>query len=439
MFSYYILSAIRNFRQDMAFFLLIVATIGLGIGATMTAATVIHVMSGDPIPERSASLFVPHLDPLPLRYHQYPGAPDPSDYLTWPDAMAIVRADVGLHQAAMAGGSTFMRPVGGQAGRPSSVNGRLTTFDFFEMFGVPFEHGSGWTAVDDESRSRVIVLTTAMAVKLFGNTNCIGTSVRLADDDFRIIGVVPNWHPSPLFYGDPAAKSFDAADQFFIPLTTAIDTGITVNGNTTVWGDSSNMKAMLTSPTTTWLQVWVQLANTQQQIAFKTFLTNYVAQQRDLGRYERPVSEVHVFRLMDYMRHLGLVPYDVLLQFWVSVGFLLICVTNIIGLLLSKFMSRRGEVSIRRAMGASKVDIFFQFGVESALIGVLGGVLGLFIAQFGLYLVRSRPDDYAHLAHMDTAMLALTFALAITATFVAGMLPAWRACHIQPSLQMKSH
>jgi putative ABC transport system permease protein len=62
----------------------------------------------------------------------------------------------------------------------------------------------------------------------------------------------------------------------------------------------------------------------------------------------------------------------------------------------------------------------------------------LLVAQFGLWSVRHRPDDYAQLAFMDTQMLAGTLILAIAASMLAGLLPAWRACHIVPAMQLKT-
>ena len=67
-----------------------------------------------------------------------------------------------------------------------------------------------------------------------------------------------------------------------------------------------------------------------------------------------------------------------------------------------------------------------------------GGVLGLLIAQLGLWSVRHRPDDYAQLAQMDVSMLLGTLVLAIAANILAGLLPAWRACRVAPVLQLKT-
>lgn len=67
-----------------------------------------------------------------------------------------------------------------------------------------------------------------------------------------------------------------------------------------------------------------------------------------------------------------------------------------------------------------------------------GGLLGLALAELGLWSVRQRPDDYAHLAQMDTPMLVVTIALAVGISVLAGLLPAWRACRIPPALQLKT-
>jgi putative ABC transport system permease protein len=132
------------------------------------------------------------------------------------------------------------------------------------------------------------------------------------------------------------------------------------------------------------------------------------------------------------------VPDDLHLQLWLAIGFLGVCMVNIIGLLLAKFLRRSGEISVRRALGARKRDIFLQLGIESAVIGIAGGTLGLMLAEFGLWTVRQRPDGYAKLAQMDPGMLLATFALAVVASVLAGLLPAWRACHVTPALQLKT-
>ena len=433
MFGYYLDLALRSLKRNKVLTALMVLAIGLGIGASMTMLTVLHVMDGDPLPGRSAHLYYPHIDPLPLKYPSGEKH-DPSDNFTWPDAMALLKAHRAERQAAMSGGSVLVRPA--QPGsQPFLARGRYATTDFFAMFGVPFLQGQGWPAADDEARARVVVLEESLARKLFGNVDVIGKTVRLGESDFRVIGVSADWHPQPMFYADRNGSAFGQADQFFLPLATAVDLKLDLKGGTDSW---VNGAADLTGASTSWLQVWVQLSDQAHATAYRQFLADYSTRQKALGRFERPASNAKLYSLIQWLQHEDLVPADVRLQTWLALGFLLVCLVNIVALLLAKFLRRSAEVSVRRALGARRRDIFLQFGIESAVIGIVGGVLGLAIAQLGLWSVRQRPDDYAHLAQMDVGMLLSTFALAIVASVAAGLLPAWRACCVVPALQLKT-
>jgi len=140
---------------------------------------------------------------------------------------------------------------------------------------------------------------------------------------------------------------------------------------------------------------------------------------------------------MQWLDYNQVVPDDVRLQTWLALGFLLVCLVNTVGLMLAKFMRRAGELGVRRALGASKRSMFAQLLVESGVVGLAGGIGGLLLALLGLWLVRRQPADYAALAQLDPAMLLVTFVLALGASLLAGLLPAWRACQIAPALQLK--
>jgi putative ABC transport system permease protein len=435
MIGYYLDLALNSLRRTPVLTGLMVLAISLGIGASMTMLTVLHVMTDDPLPGRSAHLYTPHLDPLPLKYASVSAGRDASANLTWPDAMALLAAHRATHQAAMAGGRLQVHPAN-SALRPFYADGRYTTKDFFTMFGVPFRQGHGWRSSDDTAGAHVVVLAESLAHKLFGNGDAIGRMVRLDDDDFRVIGVTTDWRPSPLFYADAAAQHYDDSDQFFLPLAAAADLQLDVNGDMDSWIVSSddNMRR----PTLTWLQFWVELDTPAQVAAYRRFLVDYSEQQKSLGRFQRPASHAKLYSLMGWLAHDNLVPSDVRLQLWLALGFLFVCMVNIVALLLAKFLRRSGEISVRRALGARRGDIFVQFGVESAVIGLCGGVLGVLVAELGLWSVRHRPDDYAHVARMDVPMLLSTLALAVIASVLAGLLPAWRACSVAPALQLKN-
>jgi putative ABC transport system permease protein len=82
-------------------------------------------------------------------------------------------------------------------------------------------------------------------------------------------------------------------------------------------------------------------------------------------------------------------------------------------------------------------SIFAQLLAEATLVGLCGGVVGVLLALFGLWVVRQQPAQYAGLAHLDAPMLYATFALALCTTVLAAMFPAWRACRLPPARALK--
>ncbi|KGI78597.1 ABC transporter permease [Oleiagrimonas soli] len=432
MFGYYLDLALRSLKRNWIMTALMVLAIGLGIGASMTMLTVLNVMTRDPLPGRSAHVYRPYLNPLPLSYHDEPGkVGGPTTGLTWPDAKALLEAHKGVRQAAMARG--YLTARSDRSGvQPKSVGGSFTTRDFFTMFGVPFVAGRAWSEHDDTGAAPVVVLTKKLADRLFGTTSVVGRTAHLGGHDFQVVGVTENWQPQPLFYA-MIGTDFDSGDQFFLPLSTAMSLQLSVN-----WGNGWGKDSSLTSPEVSWLAFWVELDTPAQVGAYQRFLVNYSAKQKELGRYERPASDARLYGLMQWLHREGLVPGDVMLQTWLALGFLFVCLVNIVALLLAKFLRKGGEISVRRALGARRRDVFRQLGVESALLGLGGGMLGIGLAELGLWAVRQRPNDYAHLAQMNGEMLVATVVLAILVSTLAGLLPAWRACRIAPALQLKA-
>jgi putative ABC transport system permease protein len=120
-----------------------------------------------------------------------------------------------------------------------------------------------------------------------------------------------------------------------------------------------------------------------------------------------------------------------------SFAFLVVCLANVVGLLLARFLRHGGEIGLRRALGASRRAVFTQCMLEAGLIGVAGGVGGLLLTLLGLWVIRVQPVAYADLMHLDLAMFMTLFGLSLLASLVAGAIPAYRASSIQPVAQLK--
>lgn len=435
MFAYYVDLALRSLKRNRMLTALMVLAIALGIGASMTTLTVLHVLSGDPLPGRSAHLYYPQIDPQDLK-GMLPGK-EPPRQVTLIDGLNLLHARRADRQALMTGGEVPIEPPQGTLD-PFYVSARYTTADFFAMFGTPFLYGQGWNAADDEVHARDVVLARRLNEKLFSGANSVGRTLHIAGTTFRVVGVLDHWWPNPHFY-DLNTGGYDATEQVFLPLQTMIDLRLEHNGSNDCWGNGTGgVSGILPGATCVWLQFWVQLDNPARVAAYRQFLVHYSQEQMALGRFQR-VPNVRLRDLMQWLDHNGVVPDDVRLQTMLAFGFLLVCLVNTVGLMLAKFMRRAGELSVRRALGASKGALFSQLLVESGVIGLAGGVGGLLLALLGLWLVRQRPSDYAALAHLDLGMLLTTIVLAVLVTLLAGLLPALRACRIAPALQLKTN
>ena len=434
MFSYYLDLALRSFKRNKVLTALMVLALGLGIGASITTLTVLKLLSGDPLPQKSARLFHPEVDPLPAEGY-VPGQTKPpwGGLMSYTDAMNLLQSKRGKRQAVMALTQTKVKPQQADL-KPFYSNGVMTTSDFFAMFDAPFQYGSGWSAGDGENRARVVVIADFLNDKLFGGADSVGKTILINDHDYRIIGVLKPWAPQPRFYAlELGGRSYGNGDAVFLPLLSArADKMDPQNVNCWQTGDVNHLEAAPCA----FVSLWVELPHATDAAAYKTYLSNYVQQQIALGRFHRP--EVLLPDLMRFLTLEQVVPDDVRLQTGLAFGFLLICIVNTVGLLLAKCLGRAREIGVRRALGATRGAIFAQFMVESGMVGIAGGVLGLVFAELGLWAVRHQPAQYSSLAHLDVSMFVFTFVIALVASLVAGLLPAWRACVVSPAPQLKS-
>ena len=435
MFGYYLNLAMRSFKRNKVLTALMVLAIALGIGASMTTLTVFHVLSGDPIPQKSDRLFYPQMDPRTM--DGYTPGDEPPGQLTRFDAETLLRQKRADRQAMTTGGSVSIEPdVPGL--NPFLVDARYASSEFFPMFDLPFLHGGGWAASADDKHDRVAVIAKSLNDKVFGGGNSVGKSLQIDKHAFRIVGVIDDWRPTPTFY-DMNRDRYGQPEQVFLPFTTSRDLKMGRNGSMNCWGNSSNDPEGSTGVNApcVWIQYWVQLDTPEKVADYRRYLANYSAQQRAAGRFERP-DNIKLRNVMEWLDFNGVVPGDVRLQVWLALGFLLVCLVNTVGLLLAKFLRRSSEIGVRRALGASRRAIFTQCLVEAGAIGLAGGVLGLGLALLGLWAVRQQPSSYAELARLDPLMLLTTFAFALIASLLAGILPAWRAMQIAPAIQLKS-
>lgn len=437
MFQYYFLLGVRSLRRNPALTALMVLTLAVGVAASIATLTILHVMSGDPIPHKSSRLFVPLLDNGPTEGYT-PGDKPNDNQMSYPDAINLLSSKAGERRTAIYGIALAIEPERKDIGA-FTAQGLAPTGDFFNMFDVPFLHGQGWSPADDRNAADVIVLSRKLAAKLYGDADPVGKRVTAGGFQFQIVGVLDTWNVVPRFHriigNDEGA--FDDEDEMYIPFATAIRHEFQRNGSTSCTGDTAPGFQGFLKSECTWIQFWFETRSAGDRAELQSFLDSYATEQRKLGRMKRAAPNA-LYDVREWLDHLKVVGNDSKLSAWLAFGFLILCLVNTIGLLLAKFSVRAPEVGVRRALGASRREIFTQFLIETTVVGLVGGVLGLLLAFGALALIAMQSKALTLVAHMDWIMMLTTFALAVASAVLAGLLPTWRACQVTPALQLKS-
>lgn len=437
MFGYYIKLALKSIKRNPILSLLMVTAIALGIGASMTTITVHYLMSTDPIPYKSHQLFhiqVDNWDPNNAFNDDEDSLPN---QLTWTDATNFTLAKKALRQSAMGMSGGIIEPAGDDA-KPFEASIRLAYTDFFAMFEVPFIFGAPWDSGSDVDREQVVVLSKRTNESVFAGENSIGRTMIIGGRNFQVVGVIDDWQLIPKFY-DVNNGAFSETEELFMPFSLKEELELPNWGNNNCWKspDGEGYKAFLQSECIN-TQMWVELPNKAAKDEYMDFLNNYVMAQKELGRFPRPINN-RLSNVMQWMQSQEVVEEDAKMMMWLSFMFLLVCLLNTIGLLLAKFTGKSAEIGLRLAVGASKADLFKQHLVETAMIGLLGGLAGLGLAVLGLQGIKILYGDFVDdLATLDISMIFVALVLALLSSIAAGLYPTWRACKIAPASQLKS-
>ncbi|HEV2682113.1 MAG TPA: FtsX-like permease family protein, partial [Rhodanobacter sp.] len=398
---------------------------------------VFRAVSGDPIPGKSAQLYTTLID---NRGPQYNDLGEPPEALSYTDATALIDAHKAKHQTLLYKVAPSVLPEGSQS-LPFTADGYATNADFFGMFEVPFEYGGAWHANDDDQRAAVAVISHELNQQLFGGADSVGREVTLDRHTYRIVGVTAHWDPQPRFYDLFSGNAFSDPVQLYVPFNRAVDAQFDTAGRNNCGGirDYGVGREGWLHGECVWIPVWVELTSHIEVERYREFLTHYAAEQQRAGRFHW-APNVRLRSVINWLDFEQVVPPESRISLMVALGFFVICLVNTIGLLLAKFMRRAAEIGVRRALGASRWEIYQQFLVEAGTVGLAGGVLGLLLTAIGMFGVGLIFDPaIARLAHIDLALIAMTLLVATVATVLAAFYPTWRAAQVQPAWQLKSN
>lgn len=440
MLAYNLRLAWKSLLRHPVLSVLIVTGIALGVGVATTFITIYHVFSQDPIPQKSAVLHFVRMDSWD------PSAPHPDKsgippLITYRDMREIMKSRIPVRQTASYQASLAVYPPDPDI-RPSREAVRMAFSDFFPMFDVPFQFGSGWDRAADMKPEAVVVISSALNDRVFGGADSVGKTLRLEDREFRVAGVLAPWRPRVRFY-DLSGFSLAEPEAVFLPFNWAEPMEIAPTGRFDGW------KALEGNPTfverayaseSVFLQMWVELHDAGEVRAYHDFLDAYAREQKKLGRFQRPLDN-RVTPLRELMDEYEVAPPQSKAIATISILFLTVAALNLIGLFLGKFLARAPVVGIRRALGASRASIFFEHLVECELVGLIGGGLGLLVSLGVLAFfnrVLGRMIQMEGFFQLDAAMILAAVLLSLVAGAIAGIYPSWRICSIPPARHLKN-
>ena len=388
--------ALRTLWKSPGFTAVVVLTLSLGIGADVAIFSVARGVLFKPLPYRDpARLYrIGHVQ----KDSATAGASfSPQDY----DDLAQARP--GLESLAAWSYSpnlSGMNVTG--AGEPERLPAAAVSGSFFETLGMPARLGRTLTPGDDRpGANHVALVSSALWQRHFGSDpGAIGRVLQLDDTPFTIVGVLP-----PTF--DLPAPEVD----LWIPLST-------------VGEDSVPHRREVR-----WLNVVGRLqkgAGTESvRAGLDALFTRLAAQFPDSNS---GFEHARLVPLQIAVTGDARAPILVLLGA-VSLVLLIACV-NVANLLLARAMGRHREVAIRSALGASRGRLVRQLLVESLVLSISGGAIGLLMARWGIDgLAALSAGRIARAAEirMDPVVVGFALLLSIATGLAFGLLPALQA------------
>jgi predicted permease len=401
-------SMLATFRQDLryavrgmlarpAFTGIVVATLALGIGANAAIFSVVNAVLIRPLPFRDPERIVYFSQEAP--YYSV-SEPEFRDFKAGVSAFERLAAYGGAEGALLAND------------QPSKISAARVSDGFFAILGVSPIKGRTFAPEEDRPNApRVVIISHALWVTAMGaDENAVGKSLMLNGIPRLIVGIMPAGFDYP-----------EAKVSMWLPLRLNPDS---------LWTRNNHYLQMIGKlrPGATREAAFAQASTLGKQWV-KDYPDMYLQGKPAIPQMV-PIRERFVAASRPY-----------LVALLGAVGFVLVvaCV-NVANLLLARGESRRRELAIRTALGASRRRLIEQALTESALFALAGGALGFALAAVSQRaLLAMAPAQIPRLdgVHLDGSVLLFTFAMSLATGMIFGLLPALRAAGNDPAHTLK--
>ncbi len=403
--------AFRMLRKNPLFTAIAVCSLAIGIGANSAIFSLADAILLRPLPV---------LHPSQVVNVEMTSPSDPREGVSYRDYVDFRDKNRSFDSLVAHMNGTF-----GFTEKPDALPqvkfGLFVSGNFFQALGVQPDLGRGFRPDEDQApgRDAVVVLSHDLWVKHFAsNPGAVGQRIRLNGKEFTIVGVAPErftgvdavWRPA-LYVPLAMVPALGNADF----LEKRDDRSLTVRGRLKPGVSLAQAQSDLTSIAAV-LKETYPATNRNQGVAVKTELQS---------RIEDSPSDANLMAML------------LALSFCV----LMVACANVAGLLLTRSRARAREIAVRLAIGAGRSNLVRQLLTESLLIAVLGGALGVVIANAGVQFFGKLeiPTDLPIVIspQLDARLLLFTLLVSLSSTILFGLAPALRSTRpdLVPSLK----
>src|SRR6184192_2951865 len=369
--------ALHTLAKNPSFTIIAVIALALGIGANSAIFSVVNAVLLRPLPFKNPEQLVMVWENA--THLGFPkNTPSPPNFVDWQKQNTVFTG-----MAAMSERSFNLTGVG----EPERLDGRRVSSNLFDLLGVRPIIGRTFAPQEDQPGTKVVLLNESLWKRRFGgDPSVIGRVLTLNNEAYTVVGVLPHSVRLPAFV--------NWRDQVWVPIAFSAEEAAG-RGNHFL----EVIARLKPGPT-------LQQARAEMETIAARLALQYPEYNTRRGSVVSPLHEEIVGNMK-----------PALLILLGAVAFvLLIACANVANLLLARAAVRQKEIALRLALGADRARLTKQLLVESVMLSLLGGVVGLGFAYFGLnVLTRFIPHDVAQAdtITIDAKVLLFTLAVAV--------------------------
>ncbi len=319
--------------------------------------------------------------------------------LTMKDSIAIETKARGVLAVAPYSAESKQLTYGNQ-NWSTSVAG--TTMDYFLIRNYEMDSGRGFLPEDNKNSTKVAIIGQTVSTELFGDVDPIGKTIRIGNIPFKVVGLLKSKGASGM--------GQDQDDIVFIPITTA------------------QRKVFGTDFPGTVSMINVKAQNEEILSTTEEDINEILKTRHHIGKTQENDFEVRNLAEMQETIKSATQTMSLLLGAIAGVS-LIVGGIGIMNIMLVSVTERTKEIGIRMAIGAKPSDIRIQFLIESFLLSMSGGLIGVVVGIGGAFLMHKFAGMNIAIT-VESILLSMGFSAAIGIGF--GYYPAYKASLLNP-------